>query len=78
METEDNICQEILDSVKECLEHRWDHAQPEERPRQNPTSTSKPDPWAKFQERMHTTYDHLKDVRERSCEEALAIAQDAH
>ena len=58
-EMEESICQEILDSVRECLQHRQDQAQPEERPRWSPASTSKPDPQVEFWDKMHATYDHF-------------------
>ena len=77
-ETEESICQEILESVKECLQFRQDHAQLEERLRQSPAGASRPDPQAEFHDKMHATYDHFKDVREGSCEEALAVVWDAH
>ena len=73
-ETEERVCQEILDSIKECLWHRQDCAQPEEELRQNSTSTSRPDPQAEYRDRMHSMYDHYKDLKERSCKEALAVA----
>ena len=78
METEESIHQEILNSIKECLQHRGVHAQLEERLKQSPTKASRPDPWTKFQVRVCTTYDHFMDLKEGSCEEALAVPQDAH
>ena len=42
-EREGRICQEILDSVKECLWHRQVPAQPEGEPKQSSIGTSKTD-----------------------------------
>ena len=50
-ETGEKICQEILDSIKECLWCRWVPTQPEEEPMWSPTSTSETDGQAKFQAR---------------------------
>ena len=47
----ERVHQEILDSIKEHFWHRWECAQLEERLRQSPSSASRPDPWAKFQDR---------------------------
>ena len=78
VETQEMVYQEILDSIKECLQCRLDCAQPEEEPRQSSTSTSRPDLQAEFQDRDCATYDHFRDLKEGSCEEALAVAGDAH
>ena len=75
---EERTCHEILDSIKECLLCRWDCAQPEEGPRWSSNGASRPDLLAKFQDRMCATYDHFKDLREESCEEALAVVKDTH
>ena len=77
-EMEERIHQGILDSITEHLWQRLEHAQLEERPRWSPASASRPDPWAKFQDRVCTTYGHFRDLKEGSCEEALAIAWDVH
>ena len=69
-ETEENIHQKNLNSIKECL---WRDAQPEERLRWSPAGASRPDPWAKFQDRVHAMYNHFRDLKEGSCEEGLAI-----
>ena len=78
METVGNICQEILDSIKEYLCHREDHAQPTEEPGQRSTSTSRPDPQSNYQQGVCVTYDHFRDLKEGSCEQAMAVAWDAH
>ena len=68
-EMEERTYHEILDCIKECLQHRQNHTQPEEEPRQSSTGTSRPDPQAEFQHRMHTMYDHyiyLKGIMQRS------------
>ena len=73
VEMEERVCQEILNSVKEHLQCRWECAQPEERLRQSSAGTSWPDPQDKFQDRVHTIYNHFRDLKEGSCEEALTI-----
>ena len=77
-EIEAHIPQEILDSVKECLQHKQLSALPGEEPRWNPAGIPRLNPQANFQTRNHTTYDRFMAVRQDSCEEALAIARDAH
>ena len=57
---EQRVWQDILDFIKEHLWHRWEHAQPEERLRQSPTGTSRPDPWVKAQDRVCAMYNHLE------------------
>ena len=74
MEMAENICQEILDSIKKLLHHKQDHAQLMEEPGQRPTGTSRPDPQSEFQQKTHAAYDHFRDIKEGSCKEALAVA----
>ena len=38
----------------------------------------RPNPQSEFQRKVSATYDHFKDLKEGSCEEALAMAWDAH
>ena len=64
VEMEKSVCQEILKCIKKCLWHRQGHTQPEERLRQSPASDSRPDLWAKFQDRVCTMYDHFRDLKE--------------
>ena len=78
VEMAENICQEILDSIKEQLCCRWDHARPKEEPGQISTSTSRPDPLSEFQQMVCATYNHFRDLKEGSCKQALAVAWDAH
>ena len=78
VEMAENIWQEILNSVKEHLWHRWECAQLEEESGQGATSASRPDPWSKFQQRVHATYDHFWDLTEGSCKQVLAVHSDAH
>ena len=70
----EDVHQEILNSVKEHLWHRWECTQPEEEPGQGSAGTSSPDPWSEFQQRVHATYDHFRDLKEGSCEEDLVVA----
>ena len=77
-ETEERTHQDSLDSVKECLWHRWDHAQQEKGPRWSSSSASRPDLQAEFWDQMCATYDHYRDLTERLYEEALTMVWDAH
>ena len=77
-ETEEHICQEILDSVKECPQHKWISTVPRVELRCSPSDIPRLDPKAEFQARSHATYNHFMDVRQDSCEEALTIVRDAH
>ena len=70
---EERVHQEILDSVKEHLQHRQECTQSQEKLRQIPAGTTRPEQWAEFHDRVCTTYDHFKDLKEGSCEEALSI-----
>ena len=54
-------------TLKECLQHRWDHTQPDEEQRQSSAGASRPDPQAEYWDRVYTTYDHYKDLKEGSC-----------
>ena len=79
-ETEEEICWEILDSLKECLQHRWGSALPEEEPRQSLISkrTCRTTAQAEFHGRAQDTYDNFQNRWQESCEKALRVAQDAH
>ena len=77
-EMDAHIHQEILDSVKECLQCKWHSALPGEEPRWHPAGIPRLDPQAKFHARNYATYDRFMDVKQDSCEEALAIARNAH
>ena len=72
VEVEKRTHQDILDSIKEHLWHRWDHTQPEEGLRWSSGGASRPDQQAEFWDQMLTMYDHYKDLTEGSCKEALA------
>ena len=77
-EMEEYLHQEILDSIKECLWHKWDPTLPEERPSPHPASTPRCDPQADYSVQNHANYDQLKDTTWGSCEEALAVVRDTH
>ena len=77
-EMAENICQEIFNSVKECLWHRWGPTQPEEEPEWGSPSASRLDPQSEFWQRISATYKHFRDLKEGSCEKALAVASDSH
>ena len=71
-ETDEHLNQEILDSIKEHLQCKWDPTLLEES--RHPAST----PQAKYSTHNHANYDQLKDMMQCSCEEALPVAMDAH
>ena len=60
VETEEHLCQEILDSIKECLQCKWDPTLPEEL--RCPTSTPRHHPQADYSAQNHANYDQLKDM----------------
>ena len=75
--------QEILDMLKEHLQHRWASTQPEEelRWRSTGTQTSRMTAQAEFHDQTQVTYDHFghfQDRQQESCEEALRVPWDAH
>ena len=77
-ETEEVLCQEILDSIKECL---WCMGVPTllgEGLSQYPAGTSWCNPQTNYSARIHATYDRFKNIKWDSCGEALAIVRDAH
>ena len=77
-ETEACICQEILDSVKEHLWHKWLSTLLGEELRWTPASIHRLNPQANFQARNHAIFDRFMNARQDSCDEALAVAGDAH
>ena len=77
-ETEEQVCQEILDSIKECLWHRWGPAQLDKESKWSPTGNTKRDTKAVFQARTHAINDHFKNMQKDSCKRALATVRDAH
>ena len=77
-ETEELLCQEILDSIKECLQCKWVPTLLGEELSHHPTSTSRCDPQADYSAQNCDTYDQFKDMTQGSCEEALAVVRDAH
>ena len=76
-EVADWIHQEVLNSLKECIQHRQSPAQPEE-----PLGhRSRKSAQAEFHSRKKVTWDHFDhywDRQEESWEEALRVARDAH
>ena len=65
--------QSILESLKECLWHRWEHAQSPEQWDSDSALSSDPPP--EFQPGVHAPYKHIKPD---SYEEALAVVWDVH
>ena len=61
-EMEELLHQEILDSIRECLWHKWAVAPQGEESGQHPTSSPKCDPQADYVTKNHATYDWLKDI----------------
>ena len=77
-EMEAHICQEIPDSVKERLWHKWFSVLLGPELRQNPANVPWLDPQAEFNARNYTTYDRFMVVRWDSCKEALVMARHTH
>ena len=77
-EMEAHIHQQILDSVRECLWHKWLFTQLGEELKWTPAGIPRPNLQAHFQARNCATYNRLMGVRQHFCEEALAVARDAH
>ena len=61
-EMEAHICQEILDSVKECLQCKQLSTLLGEEPGQNPAGIPRLNPQAKFHTRNCATYDRFMDA----------------
>ena len=78
METEACICQEIMDSVKECIWHEWPSALPEAELRWSPANIPRLDSQVEFNTRNHATYDRSMGNKQDSYKEALAMARDTH
>ena len=78
-EIAEEICIEILEMLKEHLQHREGPAtQPEEELRWR---TSRMPVQAEFHDQMQVTYDHFghfRSMQQESWEEALRVARDAH
>ena len=79
----EEICIEILETLKDHLWHRWGPIQPKKelRGRSTGTRTSRMLVQAKFHDCMQVTYDHFGHFQERqqeSHEEALRVARDGH
>ena len=76
-EAMEEIHQEILTLLKECLQCRWGPTQPEEQ-EQGLAGMSRSDPQSNFKWRTQVTYDHFQSRQQESHEEALIVARDAH
>ena len=66
-ETGERICQEILDSIKECLWHRPGSHMAGGRAEAEPYQYLKTDAQAEFQARTCATYNHYKNMQQDSC-----------
>ena len=77
-ETEELLCQEILDSIQECLWHKQVPTLLGEGSSWHPTRTLRCDPQADYSAQNCATYNQCKDMMWGSCEEALAVARDTH
>ena len=78
METEACLCQDILDSIKECLWHKQIPAQTGEELGQSPVSIPRANPQADYGTRNCANYDRFGDMMQGSCAEALAVVRDTH
>ena len=75
-EMEEHLHQEILDSIKEHLWHKWVPALPGEELSWHPAGTPRHNPQANYSTRNCATYDRFNDMKWCSCEEALAVVRD--
>ena len=69
-EMEAHLCQEILDSIKECLQCKQVPALLGEEPSWHPVGIPRLDPQADSSARNYATYDRFRDMKWGSCEEA--------
>ena len=77
-DTVEEICLEILETLKECLQHRQGPAQPE---RESWWRTSRMPAQAEFHAQVQAAYDHFghhHDQQQESQEEALQGVRDVH
>ena len=77
-EKEEILQQEILDSIKECLQCKWVPTPPGKEPSWCPADIPRLDPKAEYSAQNCNTYDWFKDIKWGPCEEALAMVRDAH
>ena len=70
--------QDVLDSLKECLQLKQPSTQPEEQCRQMPANIPWSDAQSEFVAANCYTYEKFMDLKEDPCEGMLAIARDAH
>ena len=75
---EEHICQEILDSIKECLWNKQPSTLLEAEQRWRLANAHRPDPQAEFAAMHHTTYEQFATRQWDSCKEALALTRYAH
>ena len=72
------LCEDILDSLKECLWLKQPSAQPQERHRQMPANITWPDGQLEFVVANPHIYEEFMALKEDSCEGMLAMVRDAH
>ena len=79
-DTAQEIHIEILEMLKEHLQHRWGPTLLEEEQRQATTSirNTRTPAQAEFHARAQVTYDDLRNRHHDTCQEALAVVWDAH
>ena len=71
------ICQEILDSIKECLWLKQPSTLPETEQRWRPAGAPRPDPPTEFIAANCATYEQFTAMK-YSCEGTLALVRDTH
>ena len=76
--TKEQLHQDILNSLKECLQLKWPSTQPEEWCRQVPANVPLPDAQLEFVAANCCTYKGFTALKEDSCGGMLAIARDDH
>ena len=75
---EQHLHQEVLDSIKEHLWHKWLSALLEAEQKWRPVNAHRPDPQVEFAAMHHATYEQFPAMQWDSCEEALALTRYAH
>ena len=75
---EEHICQEVLDSIKECLWCKQLSTLPEAEQKWRLADACRPNPQAECAAVHHTTHEQFATMQQDSCKEALTLARYAH
>ena len=76
--TEEHLCQEVLDSIKEHLWHKWPSTLLETEHKWRPADSHRPNPQAKFTAMHCATYEQFAATQWDLCKEALATTGHTH